>query len=82
MTGCQTPGLGEDRFFLKVKTSRADMPCMEDLDFIVETVFGHESEAERRTTREKMLANGNHQWITEFAQRLRRLVPEREKGKE
>jgi hypothetical protein len=57
------------------------MDGMDDLDFIMETVFGHESEAERRTTREKMLANGNCQWITEFAKRLRRLVPEREKGK-
>ena len=35
------------------------MNGMEDLDFIVETVFGHESEVERQKTREKMLSNGN-----------------------
>jgi hypothetical protein len=55
---------------------------MEDLDFIVETVFGHESEAERKNTREEMLSNGNRRWITEFAERLRRLERERERVKE
>jgi hypothetical protein len=55
---------------------------MDDLDFIVETVFGHESEAERKGYREKMLTEENPRWIREFAKRLRRLDMERERGKE
>ncbi len=58
------------------------MHGMEDVDFIVETVFGHESEAERQNTREKMLSNGNRRWIAEFAERLRRLEQKREWVKE
>jgi hypothetical protein len=69
-------------FSLKVLQSSSDMHGMEDLDFIVETVFGHESEAERRTTREKLLSNGNHRWITEFANRLRKLEQEGKRVKE
>jgi hypothetical protein len=57
------------------------MHSMEDVDLIVETVFGHEPEAERRAYREKLIFNGNYRWIREFAGRLRRLEPEREKGK-
>jgi hypothetical protein len=53
---------------------------MDDVDFIVETVFGQEPEAERRAYREEILFNGNQRWIREFAKRLRRLEPEREKG--
>ena len=55
---------------------------MEDLDFIVETVFGDESETERQNTREKMLSNGNMRWVKEFAKRLRRLEQEGERVKE
>jgi hypothetical protein len=58
------------------------MKGMEDLDFIVKTVFGHESEVERQKNREKMLSNGNPRWIMEFAKRLRRLEQERERVKE
>jgi hypothetical protein len=69
-------------FSLKVLQSSSDMHGMEDLDFIVEKVFGHETEAERRTTREKMLSNGNRRWIKEFANRLRQLEQEGERVKE
>jgi hypothetical protein len=55
---------------------------MEDLNFIVETVFRHEPEAERKNHRETMLANGNRRWIREFAERLRRLEEEGERVKD
>jgi hypothetical protein len=51
---------------------------MDDLDYIVETVFGHESEAEKQSYREKLSFNGNPRWTKEFAARLRQLNQERE----
>ncbi len=54
---------------------------MDDLDFIVETVFGHESEAERKIHREQMLAYENPEWTKEFAKRLKRLFGEEERSK-
>jgi hypothetical protein len=68
--------------YSKVFFSKSDVHYMEDLDFIVETVFGHESEAERKSYREKMLFDENPRWIKEFARRLRRLDMERDRGKE
>jgi hypothetical protein len=66
----------------KVFRDWSDVLGMEDLDFIVETVFGHEPEAERKNHRETMLSNGNRRWIKEFAKRLRRLEEEGERVKE
>jgi hypothetical protein len=74
--------IGKPGFFFKVFWSISDTHDMEDLDFIVETVFGHEPEEERQSAREKMLANGNPEWIKDFAKKLRRLMPEREWGKD
>jgi hypothetical protein len=46
---------------------------MDDLDFIIEKAFGHESEETRKFRRKQMLEHENPEWIKDFAERLRRL---------
>jgi hypothetical protein len=65
----------------KVFPARADMKHMEDLDFIVETVFGDLPEAERKVHREQMLHYENPEWTKKFAKRLRRVFSEGERDK-
>lgn len=42
---------------------------MDDLDYIVETVFGHESEADKHYYRERLLSDENPGWTKEFAKK-------------
>jgi hypothetical protein len=73
---------GSPEFLVKFLQYWFDTAVMDDLDFIVEKAFGHESEEKRKFRRKQMLDHENPEWIKEFAERLRRLEEERERVKD